>query len=197
MHSFRPVFTAAAYTPPCGHRLTPVLWHPVLASCHVPASSLQSSRTSLLTPGPAHTRLRPRAIFRARISSRNLVLAGVRHTCCQKLRECVWADGVQGLDTAKRARSATPKRANPDAHALVTQIGSFGQSVNESKHALARFLAATKSIHTKRGPAAPFLATTYATRGRRPCCPYSAMSFWMRSMASTVASASPKAVRRT
>ena len=27
--------------------------------------------------------------------------------------------------------------------------------------------------------------------------PYSAMSFWMRSMASTVASASPKAVRRT
>lgn len=28
-------------------------------------------------------------------------------------------------------------------------------------------------------------------------CPYFAMSFWMRSMASTVASASPKAVRRT
>lgn len=79
-------------------------------------------------------------------------------------------------------------------------------------------------IHTKRGPAAPFFATANATAAAR--CrtlarisnhtryraqqqqqpqrqrtvarnPYFSMSFWIRSMASTVASASPKAVKRT
>ena len=157
MHSFRPVFTAAAYTPPCGHRLTPVLWHPVLASCHVPASSLQSSRTSLLTPGPAHTRLRPRAIFRARISSRNLVLAGVRHTCCQKLRECVWADGVQGLDTAKRARSATPKRAKP-RRTCARYTNRLVRSKRQRKQTRTRALFGSNQVHTyeKGGLRPPF-----------------------------------------
>ena len=52
-------------------------------------------------------------------------------------------------------------------------------------------------VYERKGPQAPFFATPHdASTGNSPL-PYSAMSFWMRSMASTVASASPKAVRRT
>lgn len=117
-------------------------------STHPYPRTSQPARTPSCTRGP----------------SRNLVLPGsdaiAANNCASAYEQ-----------TAIRAHSApngrVPQRrdaANPDAHALVTRIGSFIKYVREGEHALAHFLAADASKHTKKGGRGPpFSATRYAT----------------------------------
>ncbi len=161
---------------------------------------------------------------RAQASSRNLVSARVQRTCCQNTRECVWVGGDEGRGGGERVHPSTLRRdkSQPTCVRYMNRLVHLIRRLDE--HALADFLAASAPIHTKRGPSAPFqqlhtlrqlratvrspaLATTRVTarssnssrsvNGRSRETSYLPMSFWMRSMASTVASASPKAVRRT
>lgn len=106
------------------------------------------------------------------------------------------------------------------AHPSIRKRGAAGPPFSTTTHATAAEYAATSASAATTAPAAPAInnpgaATMHATAAiyakatayamaiaiaalanDRPL-PYFAMSFWMRSMASTVASASPKAVRRT
>ena len=108
-------------------------------STHPYPRTSQPARTPSCTRGP----------------SRNLVLPGsdaiAANNCASAYEQ-----------TAIRAHSAPNGRvqqrrdaANPDAHALVTRIGSFIKYVREGEHALAHYLAASASKHTKKGAAGP------------------------------------------
>lgn len=168
----------------------------------------------------ARLNLHTRLYSRAQASSRNLVSARVQRTCCQNTRECVRVGGDEGRGGGERVHPSTLRRDKSQRTCVRYMNRLVHLMRHRDEHALAHFLAASASIHAKRGPAAPFsqlqtlrrlhaaapspaLVTTRVTahssnvNGRSHATSYLPMSFWMRSMASTVASASPKAVRRT
>ncbi len=174
----------------------------------------------------ARLNLHTRLYSRAQASSRNLVSARVQRTCCQNTRECVWVGGDEGarrrrtgasldvktrqipthmrsLHESARSSHASPRRTRTRALfgskcANTYEKGACGPPLFSQLQTLRRLHAAAPS---------PALVTTRVTarssnssrsiNGRSRATSYLPMSFWMRSMASTVASASPKAVRRT
>lgn len=134
MHSFRPVFAPPPCAPYPGDRSTPVTldnWiHIALVGCHVPASALQSTAA-----------VHPTGTF----------LTGSDALAAKK-----WASACE--QTAIRAR------ARPGGGIETRQILIYMRSLQlmlvhivhrRDKHALAHFLAASTSKHTKKGAAGP------------------------------------------